>query len=507
MNNNDLYTSESVSGKIGQVVRGLKDRLDIEKTWNVSSSNRKYSEKNLPEEDYNRISKAFAGMRKSKTYNEYKKHYSDLCSVTGIPRSHVVIVTYKLNNSKEGNSVEIIYNTAPKKITIPAGATLYHMSTCHTIDALIPQFKGKSAKSYLYSEPRVYFTLKRNMNKFAADIKHNEKITTYTPTEKINSAYIDPLVPAYTLGAVFVETNHPIRVEKVKPETKKNKKNDKDKEVKESVINDFEFDGPAFVCLDEFMEYYGLEYAEDDEIYQEGVIKEKIGQIARKIDGKLHVKKEWDKALDKVNKSSETMNLPEDTKKELKKQYEMASTTDNFSAYKKAHAWICKLFKIPSKDTTIENLHIGGDNEDTTIKFNTNKSRKIVIPADTELVHYSDNDLTEIKPEFRSGSSGKKLYPSKRVYFTIRKRGTSDSSDKKGFVPKENIKTAFINPNSNSFTANSIFVDTSLPIPVKKPESKKVESVKESVIDMLSSYFNESYITESEKEELENVLK
>lgn len=502
--NSELVT-ESVKGKVGQVVRKLKDRVDIEKTWNISSTNKKYSEKNLSDEDYDTIAKAFAGMRKAETFPEYKKHYLSLCNVTGIPKDHVVIVTYRLQRSKENNFVEIIYNVSPKKITIPSGSTLYHMSTCHTIDSLEPKFKGKSAKSYLYSSPRIYFTLKKNMNKFAADIKHDKKTTTYTPVEDIKYAYIDPLVPVYSMGAVFVETSFPIKVEKVDM----SRKNIKD--VQESVQEDL-FQEPIFTSLSDFMEYYGLEFADDDEFYQEGVIKDKIGELKRKFDGKKHLKEEWDKISENISNSEETMNLPEDDKKELKEKLSTMKSTDNFNVYKKAHDWICKLFKIPSDKTVIEKIDTVDKEDDVNIKYNVGSGKKIIIPTDTELVHKTDVDnIRELKPVFKS--KGKFFYPSKRVYFSLRKKGTKSNGEQNEYIPKEEVKTAYIDPRASSFNSSSIFIDTSLPIPVKKVTDKMVEeekSVKENTIDLelnVHKYMYEGVITEDEKEILINALK
>ena len=500
INNDEInMVEESVSGKIGQVVRGLTDTVELKKKWNKIQPNKKYSNSNLSDEEYDKISKAFSGMRNATAYSEYKKHYQSLCSVTGIPTEQVVIVSYSLKRDKEKSSIEITYNTSPKKIIIPNGSTLYHMSENHTITELVPQFKGKSAKSYLYSSPRVYFTLKKTMNKFAADIKKQSKVTTYSPTENIQFAWIDPLVPAYSFGAVYVETNSPIKVEVVSSE------------VKESVDDDV-FTEPSFVSLEEFMEYYGLEYApDDDELYIES-LQGKVGEVLRNMDGKNFVKNVWKNATKNIRQKEESKQLSKKDKDTLKSKYETISTTENFTLYKTAYAWICKFFNLPPKSTIIENIDI--DDEEAKIRYNVNDAKKIIIPNDTHLLHVSPADnITELKPSFRSKVKGKYLYPSKRVYFTLgksipgNKAGLEKSTTTK-YTPKETIKTAYIDPACTNFNIGAIFVPTSLPIPVEKINETK--PVKESSLSGLDLFIYESfmndYINETEMKLLLEIL-
>ena len=146
------------------------------------------------------------------------------------------------------------------------------------------------------------------------------------------------------------------------------------------------------------------------------------------------------------------------------------------------------------------------------IKYNVGSGKKIIIPTDTELVHKTDVDnIRELKPVFKS--KGKFFYPSKRVYFSLRKKGTKSNGEQNEYIPKEEVKTAYIDPRASSFNSSSIFIDTSLPIPVKKVTDKMVEeekSVKENTIDLelsIHKYMYEGVITEDEKEILINALK
>ena len=114
---------------------------------------------------------------------------------------------------------------------LPEGTTLYHMSKVDRIRQLLPFFRGKSAKGYMYDKPRIYFTIRKNMPKIMADYKANEKMHIYECKEKINYAFVDPMLWGHVSGAVYVETDKPIEVEEVK----KNKES-----IKESEEIDFE---------------------------------------------------------------------------------------------------------------------------------------------------------------------------------------------------------------------------------------------------------------------------
>ena len=105
------------------------------------------------------------------------------------------------------------------------------------------------------------------------------------------------------------------------------------------------------------------------------------------------------------------------------------------------------------------------------------------------LLHVSPKKgIKELIPSFKGKREGSKLYPTKRVYFTLSKdyRGEDvPESDLSRYTPKENIRTAFIDPTCKSFNAGSIYVDTSLPIPVEEIKSTTTteSALKESFIN------------------------
>lgn len=519
MDNETFIAEESMKGFIGSKIRGVKDNIELEKRWSSVSKNKKYVSKDCTDEEYDEINDCIKGMKEATKFNSYKKHLSKLCTITGMPMDQLIIVSYKMNQSKGKNYVEIVYNNAKKKITIPNGSTLYHMSPNDSINSLEPQFKGKSAMGYMYSNNRVYFTLRKNMPKVAADLSpsrlgEKKKITTYTPKETITTAWVDPLVPLYSYGAVYVETNYPIKVEKVYGT----------KEVNESVDTLMvDEDTPTFVSLEEFMNYYGLEYAEDEDVFEESIkdviddgiqkAKSSIGAKSRETDGVKHIKDTWKNLNRKISAVVKKYKKPknESEREELKDKYEIIANEPKYSIYKKAYNWICNFFEIPTNEVVITKLDV--KSEEVMCNYSVSKAKKIIIPNGTRLIHVSPvQGIKELKPSFRSKTKYMYLYPTNRVYFSISKEIPKNKAglERKTlykYTPKEDIKTAFIDPTYPDFNTGAIFVETSLPIPVEDFDTKYTkESVDDAKISVFE-FFRDGKITEEEREFLINTLK
>lgn len=195
--------------------------IDIWKTSNQKHAIQKFKSSTLTDEEYERMKSHLKTMRETDDYEEYKKAFSKFCYFCHIVPRGVIIRRYSLEKSKRENRntlyVEYTYNL--KKITLPEGTKLYHMSSVDNIQELIPVFRGKAARGYLYDKPRVYFTIRKNMPKFLADYKYNDKLNVYVCKEDIRQVYVDPLVWSNLQGAVYIETNRPIKVEKVTNKT------------------------------------------------------------------------------------------------------------------------------------------------------------------------------------------------------------------------------------------------------------------------------------------------
>ena len=192
------------------------DEIDRWRTANEIHSHQKFKNTRLTDDEYIKISGYIDTMRTTEDYAEYKKAFDKFCHFCHAMPRGVIIRNYELKRGKENRNtlyVEYAYNT--KKITLPEDTILYHMSKVDGITELNPYFRGKAAKGYLYDKPRVYFTIRKNMPKFLADYKWNEKLNIYVCKEKIQQAYVDPLVWTNFQGALYVETDKPIKVEKL----------------------------------------------------------------------------------------------------------------------------------------------------------------------------------------------------------------------------------------------------------------------------------------------------
>lgn len=193
------------------------EEIDRWKTSNQNHAIQKFKSTQLSDDDYERVKLCIETMKDSMVeYPEYKKAFDRFCYFCHIVPRGVIIRSFDLKYGKPNHHslyVEYTYNT--KKMELPEGTTLYHMSKVGGITELLPFFQGKAAKGYLYDKPRIYFTIRKNMPKFLADYKFNEKLHMYVCKEKIKYVYVDPLVWSNIQGAVYVETNKPIKVEEV----------------------------------------------------------------------------------------------------------------------------------------------------------------------------------------------------------------------------------------------------------------------------------------------------
>lgn len=197
------------------------EEIDRWKTSNQKHAIQKFKSTAVTDEEYNKIKSYLTTMRETEDYEEYKKAFSKFCAFCHIVPRGVIIRKYSLERGKreDRNTLYVEYAYNLKKITLPEGTRLYHMSSVDGINELIPTFRGKSARGFLYDKPRVYMTIRKNYPKFLADYKITDKLNMYLCKEDIRQVYVDPLVWSSMQGAVYVETNKPIKVEKVSNKT------------------------------------------------------------------------------------------------------------------------------------------------------------------------------------------------------------------------------------------------------------------------------------------------
>ena len=457
------YNTDIYEESIRDTKNKIMDKLFLLKDRNLSKEVKTAVVRNLDDTTFDMLQRGFSQLRTVETYGDYKKLFNSLCKAMKIPSENCILVSEEFKKGTKGNDNTILikYSNKTKKIIIPAGYTLYHQTTQDISDSreLRPTFRGKSAKGYLYSSPRVYFSL-RKLPKVAADILNNETTSIWVPKEKIQVAYIDPLLPNAMIGAIYVETRYPIAVKPYEPE--------------EGLVKEDSVEDPTSIeFIESFMKENGLIFS-DDKIYEEGV-RSTIGVFARKLDAHKTIKENW-KAMEKTFAAGDkTIMLDEKQYDELKRIWEIAKKTSNFSVYKNAFGEICKAFGLPPSNTVINNCEFKkreSGQYSGWIRYNSGK-RKIIIPNGTVLIHSSSTSgISSLNPTFRSRTEGRFLYSSQRIYFTLgkpidpEKGGFSSHEKLHRYTPTNTIQTAYIDPAAKEFERGAVFVETTSPIPV-----------------------------------------
>lgn len=195
-----------------------KDLGNMIDKWVTSTDSilkkQKFKSSNVSDKEYALFTSLLKIMRdQNNDYAEYKKAFDKFCTLCHFTPKGVVITKTELKRGEEDrNFVEVEYAFNTKKIKLPEGTKLYHISKVPGIKALEPQFRGKSERGYLYDKPRIYFTIRKNMPKFLADYKSSEKMYKYVASPNITEVYVDPLVSLKAQGAVYIETNKPIPI-------------------------------------------------------------------------------------------------------------------------------------------------------------------------------------------------------------------------------------------------------------------------------------------------------
>lgn len=240
------YESEIDPEMIDESFKEFIDNMKNWKTANQAHQKKVFKSDALTNDEYEKIKGIIEELKDPKTeYEDYKKAFDKLCRFCHIVPRGTIITKYELKkgSNDNNNSLHVEYSDNTKKIQLPSGVKLYHLSPVANIKQLIPQFRGKSEKGYLYDKPRIYFTINKNMPKFLADYKASTKVHKYMCKKDISSAYVDPLVWSSVQGAVYIETNKPIEVDEVGiPKKEDARDNVETKETKnESVFSADEF--------------------------------------------------------------------------------------------------------------------------------------------------------------------------------------------------------------------------------------------------------------------------
>lgn len=166
-------------------------------------------------------------MRNDVDFSGYKKAYKEFTKIIGIPSEHINIryITWS-NDGKDKWSCKLTYRYNEKHFKLPEGYELYHMSPMDGLKYLYPTFKGKrigedrkphmNGTGELYSNPRVFFSIRKEVSPLVAGLKSSKtdvKRHLYRAAENLNGrVYVDMTMTPFVAGAIYVETDSPIRV-------------------------------------------------------------------------------------------------------------------------------------------------------------------------------------------------------------------------------------------------------------------------------------------------------
>lgn len=472
---------ESLSAKIGKISRKVDDIKTIEKKWKgFDSAKIKTLKKKLDDKELSEVKALEKAMRDKEdiSFREYKGYFTAFCRKVGLTDKNELVIS---KIKYDGNTVIVSYVDTNNKQTIPNGSSLYHITSFEgNISELKPTFRGKPPLGYLYSSPRVYMSVNKNSSimNLVADYnpitnkgQNRKHKNIYKINENIRTVYVDPFFKSYLVGAVYVQTNNPIKVTKI------SSTNQIKESYEDETMNNFEN-----IFIEEMVQQGIVPIDGEFDVVTES-ISATMGKISRSIESFKDLREKWKSIIDKFKFKKWLDKIPRNKKEleDVKKSYNCISNTDNFKEYKKNFAYLCKFFGLDLDNTVIEDI-IFKDDDTISCRYSTGSKVKVVIPNGSRLMHVSPNKFSELVPTFRSKTKGKYLYPSKRAFFTISKEikknkaGLEHSSKLYKYTPKENIKTAYIDPSCISQGQGSVFIDTQFNIPVKDITNEKGEN-------------------------------
>lgn len=201
-----------------------KEFLSKWKTGNEVHKMKEFKTSTLTDKEYLAMKEVFSVLKTEKDdYDRYKKAFNKLCKFCNIVPNGTIITKYELSKGKEDdkNNLYVEYTENTRPITLPADTKLYHQSVVGGIKELIPRWKlrGKSENGYLCDKPRIYLTMSKKLPKISTDNKLSDKMHIYEVLNTPDKVFVDPLLPDVFQKAVYVETDKPIPVKEITPDT------------------------------------------------------------------------------------------------------------------------------------------------------------------------------------------------------------------------------------------------------------------------------------------------
>lgn len=238
----------------------------------------------------------------------------------------------------------------------------------------------------------------------------------------------------------------------------------------------------------QFCEYHGLIPVDSDDFVFES-IRAAIGKFMRKSFDMKVIKDKWGKMASRFTHRWKHRILDPKTKKKLSESYDVLKKEKvMYSEYKRHFQRIATTVNLPPDKIIMENVvfdKIESGQDRINVRFSKGK-QQVIIPNGTCLLHVSPVDnITELKPSFRSKTLGKYMYPTPRCFFTLGKQidpskaGLENKTLHK-YTPQETIRSAYIDPSYTDYKVGSLYVETSFPIKVIPFEEKMKRIFKES---------------------------
>lgn len=222
----DKVYEESLKATFGQIKRSIENDDARNKLFNktiktlVSVGYSFFTSKPLSDREIRKVRDVENTMRTAEKFPDYIKAYKAFEHMIGMPHA-TIIYSIKYEKKAKNTVVKVKYSSQEKHITVPnKGTPLYHKSPAK-FDELKPTFRGKqvgegvSRGGYLYDSPRVYLSITDKMPRIAADLKANTKYHLYKIRENLNDLIVDPAFNSANIGAVYVKTDLPIKVDEV----------------------------------------------------------------------------------------------------------------------------------------------------------------------------------------------------------------------------------------------------------------------------------------------------
>lgn len=209
--NNDEYIEEGIATLV---------KNSFNSNWKIadqSSTHKTFKSNTITEEEFENLHSLIKTLRTCETYNEYKPAFRSFCKFCHIVPDGTIITSIQLKSGskKDKNYLYVEYSYNTRKIKLEENQQLYHISKIDGIKELIPFFRGKSERGYLYDKPRIYLSIHEKIPKIMADYSSKNKMYYYKVLSNITDVYVDPLLKYGAMGAVYVETNKPIPVENI----------------------------------------------------------------------------------------------------------------------------------------------------------------------------------------------------------------------------------------------------------------------------------------------------